>query len=153
MDAYASMPPHIREPTVPSILVVDDDPETLNVLELHFAVEGWEVTRAQDGATALSSLREQAPDAVVLDWMMPGLSGIEVARQIREDEDLHLLPIVMLTARASGKDMWAGLRHGADAYLAKPVDLDELTREVERVIEQIELGRQEAAALTEGGSS
>ncbi len=135
---------------MPTVLVVDDDPDTLNVLELHFSVEGWKVNRAQDGIAALDSVREERPDAVVLDWMMPGLSGVEVARAIREDEDLHLLPIVMLTARASGRDMWTGLRHGADAYLPKPVDLEELTREVERVIGQIELGREEAKVFTEG---
>ena len=132
---------------MPRVLVVDDDPETLNVLELHFSFEGWEVDRAADGASALERIEDDTPDVVVLDWMMPGLSGLEVARSIREDDRHHLLPIVMLTARAAGRDMWAGLRHGADAYLPKPVDLDELTREVERVVAQIEIGRREAAEM------
>jgi two-component system phosphate regulon response regulator PhoB len=138
---------------VPRVLIVDDDPETLNVLELHFSVEGWDVLRAEDGETALAAIESDEPDVVVLDWMMPGMSGLDVARCIREDGRHHLLPIVMLTARAAGRDMWAGLRHGADAYLAKPVDLDELTREAERVVEQIEAGRREAATLMGGDLS
>lgn len=120
-----------------TVLIVDDDPETLNVLSLYFSLEDWEVVRAIDGEEALTKAREGNVDVMVLDWMMPGLSGIEVARTIREDPDLHLLPIVMLTARAAERDLWTGLRHGADAYLPKPVDMDVLASEVNRVMAQI----------------
>lgn len=120
-----------------TVLIVDDDPETLNVLSLYFSLEGWEVLRAVDGEEALTVAREEHVDVMVLDWMMPGLSGIEVSRMIREDPDLHLLPVVMLTARAAERDLWTGLRHGADAYLPKPVDMDVLASEVNRVMAQI----------------
>lgn len=120
-----------------TVLIVDDDPETLNVLSLYFSLIGWEVAQATNGEEALDAVRSGSVDAMVLDWMMPGVSGIEVARQIREDPDLHLLPIVMLTARAAERDLWTGLRHGADAYLPKPVDMDVLAAEVERVMSQI----------------
>lgn len=120
-----------------TVLIVDDDPETLNVLSLYFSLIGWEVAQATNGEEALDVVRSGSVDAMVLDWMMPGVSGIEVARQIREDPDLHLLPIVMLTARAAERDLWTGLRHGADAYLPKPVDMDVLAAEVERVMSQI----------------
>lgn len=120
-----------------TVLIVDDDPETLNVLSLYFSLIGWEVSQATNGEEALAAVREQHVDAMVLDWMMPGVSGLEVARTIREDADLHLLPIVMLTARAAERDLWTGLRHGADAYLPKPVDMDVLASEVERVMSQV----------------
>lgn len=120
-----------------TVLIVDDDPETLNVLSLYFSLIGWEVAQATNGEEALQLIREQPVDAMVLDWMMPGVSGLEVARTIREDSDLHLMPIVMLTARAAERDLWTGLRHGADAYLPKPVDMDVLASEVERVMTQI----------------
>ena len=120
-----------------TVLIVDDDPETLNVLSLYFSLIGWEVTQATNGEEALATVRDQHVDAMVLDWMMPGVSGLEVARTIREDADLHLLPIVMLTARAAERDLWTGLRHGADAYLPKPVDMDVLAAEVERVMSQV----------------
>lgn len=120
-----------------TVLIVDDDPETLNVLSLYFSLIGWDVLQAVNGEEALETVRGQHVDAMVLDWMMPGVSGIEVARTIREDSDLHLMPIVMLTARAAERDLWTGLRHGADAYLPKPVDMDVLANEVERVMSQI----------------
>lgn len=120
-----------------TVLIVDDDPETLNVLSLYFSLIGWEVSQATNGEEALAAVREQHVDAMVLDWMMPGVSGLEVARTIREDADLHLMPIVMLTARAAERDLWTGLRHGADAYLPKPVDMDVLASEVERVMSQV----------------
>lgn len=120
-----------------TVLIVDDDPETLNVLSLYFSLIGWEVAEARDGEEALEVVRSQPIDAMVLDWMMPGVSGLEVARTIREDAELHLMPIVMLTARAAERDLWTGLRHGADAYLPKPVDMDVLASEVERVMTQI----------------
>lgn len=120
-----------------TVLIVDDDPETLNVLSLYFSLIGWEVSQATNGEEALATVRSEHVDAMVLDWMMPGVSGLEVARTIREDADLHLLPIVMLTARAAERDLWTGLRHGADAYLPKPVDMDVLASEVERVMSQV----------------
>lgn len=120
-----------------TVLIVDDDPETLNVLSLYFSLIGWEVSQATNGEEALESVRDEPVDAMILDWMMPGVSGIEVARTIRADPDLHLLPIVMLTARAAERDLWTGLRHGADAYLPKPVDMDVLASEVERVMTQV----------------
>lgn len=145
--------PVVERDAVPTVLIVDDDPETLNVLSLYFSLEGWTVVRAADGRQALEAVKDWSPDVMVLDWMMPGISGLDVAREIRQDPDRHLLPIVMLTARAAERDLWTGLRHGADAYLTKPVDMERLEEEVCRVVAQIrqldgELGPDRAAPAT-----
>jgi two-component system response regulator MprA len=106
------------------ILVVDDERAVRESIERALRLEGYEVVQAADGAEALGSVAGQAPDAMVLDVMMPQVDGLEVCRQLRADGDR--LPILVLTARDSVSDRVRGLDAGADDYLVKPFALDEL---------------------------
>jgi two-component system response regulator MprA len=101
-----------------TVLVVDDDQKLLNMLRRTLAYEGFQVLVATDGNAALTQVREHRPDVIVLDWMMPGLDGIGVMKQLRAADDQTL--ILMLTARDAVEDRVEGLETGADDYLAKP---------------------------------
>lgn len=105
------------------ILVVDDDPEIVSFLKRGLTFEGYTVETAGDGAEALAKIREREPDLVILDVMMPGIDGIEVARRLRQ---ASAIPILMLTAKGTVADRVAGLDSGADDYLVKPFAFDEL---------------------------
>lgn len=105
------------------ILAVDDDPEILNLLSRGLKFEGYEVETADTGEKAIARFRESAPDLVLLDVMMPGIDGIEVAREMRKLRDT---PVLMLTAKDAVTDKVAGLDAGADDYIVKPFVFDEL---------------------------
>jgi len=109
------------------ILVADDDPEIRSLLKRALAYEGYSVDLAEDGSQALALALAAPPDLVILDLVMPGLDGMEVARRLRAGGDV---PILMLTARSGTGDKVAGLDAGADDYLAKPFVLDELLARV-----------------------
>ena len=113
------------------ILVVDDDPEILSVVRRGLAYEGYTVDTAANGNEALASAREKGPDLVILDVMMPGIDGIEVAKRLRKGGDV---PILMLTARGTVADKVAGLESGADDYLVKPFAFDELLARVRALL-------------------
>ena len=116
------------------VLVVDDDVEIRRLLEM--SLSDYQIVFASDGQEALEQLARQKVDVVVLDVMMPRIDGLETLRRIRLDEKLKLLPVVMLTARAAEDDHFRGFAYGADAYLTKPFDPDELVRTVEMVRER-----------------
>jgi two-component system, OmpR family, response regulator MprA len=109
------------------ILAVDDDAEILDVLSRGLKFEGYEVDTAEDGEKALTRFKETAPDLVLLDVMMPGMDGLEVAREIRKMRDT---PVLMLTAKDAVTDKVAGLDAGADDYIVKPFEFDELLARV-----------------------
>lgn len=106
------------------VLVVDDDEAIRTALRRGLVLEGHDVALAEDGTSALRMLRTEQVDAIVLDWMLPDLDGVEVCRRVRSAGDT--VPIVMLTARGLVDDRIEGLDAGADDYLVKPFDLDEL---------------------------
>jgi DNA-binding response OmpR family regulator len=108
----------------PSVLVVDDDPAIREALDRALRLEGFGVSTRPDGPSALTSVQEGPPDVMVLDVMMPGLTGVEVVRRLRADG--HELPICVLSARDELEDRVEGLRAGADDYLVKPFELEEL---------------------------
>ena len=108
----------------PNVLVVDDDPAILEALDRALRLEGFGVSTRGDGSAALATLEEESPDVMVLDVMMPGLSGVEVIRRLRAGG--HELPVCVLSARDELADRVAGLRAGADDYLVKPFELEEL---------------------------
>ncbi|NOK59613.1 MAG: response regulator transcription factor [Chloroflexi bacterium AL-W] len=109
------------------ILIVEDEPEIAGYLRRGFAFEGFTVEIAADGNAALSIARERPPDLVILDVMLPGIDGLEVAQRLRS---VSAIPIIMLTARDSVPDRVAGLEAGADDYLIKPFAFEELLARV-----------------------
>jgi DNA-binding response OmpR family regulator len=115
-----------------SILVVDDDPNSLDIVRTYLESRGYTVATALDGKQALSRLEEIRPAVVLLDVMMPGMDGWEVARLIKNHPQYSDVRVVMLTARSDFADKHEGLRAGADDYLVKPIRLEELGQRVER---------------------
>src|ERR687888_1659440 len=116
---------------MPTVLIADDDYKITDMLRRTLAYEGYGVLTAADGKEALAQAQAHHPDVVVLDWMMPGLSGLEVARRLRAAEGM---PILMLTARHAIEDRVAALDSGADDYLVKPFDLAELLARVRALL-------------------
>lgn len=114
------------------ILVVDDDPNALDIVKTYLEASGYSVSTASDGRQALAKLEDVHPALVLLDVMMPGMDGLEVARVVKNHPDLSDTRIVLLTARGDFTDKQKGLHAGADDYIVKPVDLEELGRTVER---------------------
>jgi two-component system response regulator MprA len=125
---------------MPNILVVDDEPAVRRSLRRALALEGYEISTAEDGEQALDALGQHAFEAVVLDIAMPGIDGIEACRRIRRGGDRT--PILMLTARDALDDRVAGLDAGADDYLVKPFALRELTARLRALIRRTEPGDQ-----------
>ncbi len=117
------------------ILVVDDEPSILQVLKMNLDLEGYTTSLAGDGETALKRIEMEHPDLVVLDIMMPVLDGWEVLRRIREMPLARQPRVVVLTARAGDQHVEKGLDLGADQYLTKPFDIDELLRVVSETLE------------------
>lgn len=101
------------------ILVVDDEDDVRDVIQLNLNREGYSVTTAPDGKTALKMLGESRYDAAILDVMMPGMDGLDLCRAIREDKSIHNLPVLLLTARDSEMDQIIGLEVGADDFISK----------------------------------
>ena len=117
----------------PYILIVEDEAALLTLLRYNLEKEGFEVGEAVDGEEALLMVEERRPDLMVLDWMLPTLSGIEVCRRIRRRPDARDLPIVMLTARGEEADRVRGLNSGADDYVVKPFSPAELLARIRAV--------------------
>lgn len=118
----------------PSVLVVEDEMALLTLLRYNLEKEGFTVSAAHDGEEALLQLKEAKPDAVLLDWMLPRVSGIEVCRQIRRTPAWKDLPVIMLTARGEEADRVRGLDSGADDYVVKPFSPNELIARLRAVI-------------------
>lgn len=106
----------------PLILIVDDNPANLDILEARLLANKYDVITATDGEEGLNKARDQKPDLILLDIMMPKIDGLEVCRLLKEDTSLPFIPIIMVTAKADSKDMVAGLETGSDDYLTKPID-------------------------------
>lgn len=114
----------------PRVLVVEDEAAQAEVLAYNLEREGYRVSRAPDGEEALAQLNEAAPDLVVLDWMLPGVSGIEICRRIRARRETRDVPVIMLTARGEEADRVRGLDTGADDYVVKPFSVSEMVARV-----------------------
>lgn len=121
-----------------SILVVDDEPDIRALVEYNLKKEGFTVRTAADGETALSMVRTEGADLVILDLMLPGLSGWEVCRILRQDGRTRNLPVIMLTARGEEQDRVRGLELGSDDYLVKPFSPRELIARVKAVLRRSE---------------
>ncbi|MBI2876285.1 MAG: response regulator [Candidatus Tectomicrobia bacterium] len=116
------------------VLVVDDEKDIIELVCYHLEKEGIQCLRSADGPTALDLIRRHRPDLLILDLMLPGLDGLEVCRQLRQDAATARLPIIMLTARAEETDRVVGLEVGADDYVIKPFSPRELVARVKAIL-------------------
>jgi two-component system phosphate regulon response regulator PhoB len=124
----------------PNILVVEDEDSLATLLQYNLEKEGYEVALASDGEEALIVVDERLPDLIVLDWMLPKVSGIEVCRRLRQRAETRNVPIIMLTARGEESDRIRGLDTGADDYLVKPFSMSELTARIRAVLRRLRPG-------------
>jgi two-component system phosphate regulon response regulator PhoB len=120
------------------ILVADDEPDVLNLVASNLQRAGFEVFKAEDGQQALRLAREQSPALLVLDVMMPGLSGLDVLKQLKQTPKTAGIPVLMLTARADEVDRIVGLELGADDYVTKPFSPREIVLRVQSVLRRVE---------------
>lgn len=118
----------------PCILIVEDEPAQLEMLAYNVEAERFRVLKAADGEEAVLIAEEEAPDLIILDWMLPNLSGIEACRQIKRKPQTRSIPIIMLTARGQEEDRVRGLDTGADDYVVKPYSVSELMARVRAII-------------------
>jgi two-component system, OmpR family, phosphate regulon response regulator PhoB len=123
--------------TKPALLLVEDDRALADLLMWHFDHAGYEVVRTADGDEALLLAKERTPDLVILDWMIEGVSGIEVCRRLRRRPETAHVPIIMLTARGEESDRIRGLETGADDYVTKPFSPRELLARVAAVLRRV----------------
>jgi len=121
------------------ILVVDDEKDIVELVAYNLEREGYQIAKAYDGHQALRYIRENQPDLVILDLMLPGISGLEICRLIRKKPETEGLPIIMLTAKSDSVDKIMGLEIGADDYLTKPFNVRELLARVRAVLRRWEI--------------
>jgi len=120
-----------------NLLLVDDDPEILTLLQAKFKDEPFDIFTAAEGASALSQIRTQKPDLIVLDVRMPGLSGLEICRFLKADKKTRDIPIIILSARSDEIDRVLGLEFGADDYVTKPFSPQELILRIHNVLRRV----------------
>ena len=118
----------------PRLLIVDDNETNRDILATRLGTQGYELSQAADGEEALVAAKEQLPDLILLDVMMPKLDGVEVCRRLKNDASLPFMPIILVTAKTDTKDVVAGLEAGADEYLTKPIDQLALVARVKSVL-------------------
>jgi two-component system phosphate regulon response regulator PhoB len=126
--------------STPRILVIEDDDAIATLIQYNLEKEGYDVAIAGDGEEGLVQTDERLPDLIVLDWMLPKVSGIEVCRRLRGRPETRNVPIIMLTARGEETDRVRGLDVGADDYLTKPFSVPELNARIRAVLRRIRPG-------------
>ncbi len=124
----------------PSVLVVEDEEALATLLRYNLEKEGYEAMVAADGEEAMLAIDERMPDVVLLDWMLPNVSGVEVCRRLRSQRETRNLPVIMLTARGEESDRLRGLETGADDYVVKPFSMAELIARIRAVLRRIRPG-------------
>src|ERR1700751_1349897 len=129
----------VRSDRMKRILIIEDDRDIVELVRYNLANEGFQVSSAHDGATGLNTLKKTPPDLLLLDLMLPKLSGLDICREVRKDESLNRLPILMLTARGEEADRVVGLEMGADDYVTKPFSPRELIARVKALLRRTEL--------------
>jgi DNA-binding response OmpR family regulator len=120
-------------PRARKVAIVDDDPIICEMLSLALMLEGFEVTAVGDGKDALDLFLVDPPDVILLDVMMPNLSGFDVMERLRRDDPNNSTPVILVTAKTSDEDVWEGWSRGAQSYITKPLDMDMLLSEIARV--------------------
>jgi two-component system, OmpR family, phosphate regulon response regulator PhoB len=129
------------------ILVVDDEPDISALVAYHLARESYRVRTAADGGEAIRSIEVEPPDLIVLDLMLPGMSGLEVLKEVRRRDETRNIPVILLTAKRAEEDRIAGLKLGADDYLPKPFSPQELVLRVGAILRRV----QQAPPVAKGG--
>lgn len=121
----------------PKVLLVEDEPAQREVLSYNLQSEGFDVVTAADGDEAMLLVDEEAPDIIVLDWMLPGISGIEICRRLKSKSQTRGIPVLMLSARSEEVDRVRGLETGADDYVVKPYSVLELMARVRNQLRRV----------------
>lgn len=116
------------------IMIIEDDPDICEILEYNLQQEGFDTEKFHDGQKALDAVLKDPPDLILLDLMLPGRNGLEIARIIRKDEQTFNIPIIMITARSEEMDLLQGLEQGADDYITKPFRPKEVTARVKAML-------------------
>ncbi len=127
-----------RDLSMKRILIIEDDRDIVELVRYNLANEGFQVSAAFDGVSGLAALKKTPPDLLLLDLMLPKMSGLDICREVRKDESLNRLPILMLTARGDEADRVVGLEMGADDYVTKPFSPRELIARVKALIRRAE---------------
>ena len=122
--------------TAQLIVVAEDDAATLKVISTQLERRGYEVVTATDGRQAMEAVRRHEPAAVVLDWLMPVMQGIDVCARLKSDPKTAGIPVLLLTSRVSELDVEEGFRRSADEYITKPFDVAEVDQAIKRLITQ-----------------
>ena len=118
----------------PKILVIEDEPSQVELLKFNLDRQGYDVVVAMDGEEGVQVARDELPDLILLDWMLPSLPGVEVCRHLRRNKATREIPIIMLTARSEERDKVRGLEVGADDYITKPYSIKELIARVQAAL-------------------
>lgn len=121
----------------PNVLLVEDEPAQREVLAYNLEAKGYEVAKVDNGDEALVMVDELQPDVIILDWMLPGVSGIEICRQLKSRPETRKIPVIMLTARSEEVDRVRGLETGADDYVIKPYSVMELMARVRTQLRRV----------------
>ena len=129
------------------ILIVEDEPDILQLVKLYLEKEGFRTATAVNGAQALKKVKEDKPDLIVLDLMLPEIDGLEVCKRLRSVPDTAMLPIIMLTAKAEESDTVIGLELGADDYVAKPFSPKALIARIKALLRRLERTPAEGVGL------
>ena len=125
-------------------MIVDDDPVVRRMLQLTFEAEGFEVVTAADGVEALAAVRGERPAILVLDIMMPKLDGMKVMRELKADDDLRNIPVILLSAKGRNVDQKIGFEVGADDYITKPFSPRKLVERINAILGQTSPNRMQA---------
>ena len=129
--------------SIPTILIVDDEPAIRDMVDITLDLAGYKTISASNAHEALVSVIDKKPNLVLLDWMLPGGSGIELARRLRRDKITAAIPIIMLTAKASEDNKVQGLDAGVDDYVTKPFSSRELVARIKSVLRRSNGGQQD----------
>jgi len=121
----------------PTVLVIEDEPAQREVLSYNLTAEGFAVTQVETGDDAMQAVEEEHPDVIILDWMLPGVSGIEICRRLKSSTETRKIPVIMLTARTEEADRVRGLETGADDYVVKPYSVIELMARVRTQLRRV----------------
>lgn len=127
------------------ILIIEDEKDIVQALEYNLKKEGYEVSKAYDGIQGLKLVRESSPDLILLDLMLPGISGLELCRTIKKEKATESIPIIMVTAKGAETDKVVGLEVGADDYITKPFSMRELIARVKAVLKRYGIKEKPAA--------